>query len=108
MITDYLKYLQQKGESPHTIISYMNDLYKFFHDLGIHPGDVITKTDIRKWISHDPSRGRSTFANSNINRRLNALRNFYDWAERNKKVQNNPMNDIEDLKLAGNDYEKIL
>ncbi|MEW9674085.1 tyrosine-type recombinase/integrase [Ammoniphilus sp. 3BR4] len=109
MITDYLKHLQQKGKSPHTIVSYMNDLHKFLDDLGIQPGDYITETDVRKWISQmiRPEEGQP-LANATINRRLNSLRSFYDWALRNKKVKHNPMRDIEDLKSADEDHEKIM
>ncbi len=66
MITDYLKHLQQKGKSPHTIVSYMNDLHKIPDDLGIQPGDYITKMDVKKMDqSDDPTGGRSAFSECN-------------------------------------------
>src|SRR5690606_24173195 len=43
-----------------------------------------------------------------INRRLNSLRSFYTWATKNKKLQNNPMQDIQDLKSVDEDNEKIM
>ena len=101
MLSDYLKHLQQKGKSPHTIVSYMNDLHKFLDGLSIQPQDYIAEMDVRKWISQmiRPKEGQS-LANTTINRRLNSLRSFYNWAQRNKKVKNNPMHDIEDFEIC--------
>ena len=45
---------------------------------------------------------------STINRRLNSLRSFYAWATKNKKIQQNPMQEIQDLKSADEDSEKIM
>jgi site-specific recombinase XerD len=35
MLNEYVTYLQEKGASPNTIISYTNDLNIFFNDLHI-------------------------------------------------------------------------
>ncbi len=109
MITDYLNHLHQKGKSQHTVVSYLNDLHKFLDGLNIQPHDYVTETDVRKWISKmmRPEEGKP-LAISTINRRLNSLRSFYDWAHRNKKVKHNPMSDIEDLKTADEDHESIM
>ncbi|MGG3748124.1 site-specific integrase, partial [Heyndrickxia faecalis] len=47
MLNEYVTYLQEKGASQNTIISYTNDLNMFFHDLHIHPDDYVTPADIR-------------------------------------------------------------
>jgi site-specific recombinase XerD len=49
-----------------------------------------TTTDVRKWINHMlyPNDGKQ-LAITTINRRLNSLRSFYSWAQKNKKLQHN-------------------
>lgn len=92
-----------------TIISYTNDINSFFHELNIKPGDYVTAADIRKWIHKmlNPT-DIKPLAISTINRRLNSLRSFYSWTVKNKKLQHNPMEEIQDLKSADEDYEKIM
>ncbi|MEW9674320.1 tyrosine-type recombinase/integrase [Ammoniphilus sp. 3BR4] len=109
MLIDYLTYLNKKGLSRHTVVSYLNDLHQFFDATGIQGEDYVTETDIRKWVADmmRPSEGKP-LAVSTINRRLNALRSFYTWARKNKKFQHNPMEGIEDLKSADEDHETIM
>jgi len=109
MLNEYVTYLQEKGASPNTIISYTNDLNIFFNDLHIRPGDYVTSADIRKWIHQmlHPVEGKP-FATSTINRRLNALRNFYRWAVKEGYIEQNPMNSISDLKTVDEDQETIM
>jgi len=109
VLTEYLSYLEQKGKSPNTIISYRNDVNKFFEDIHIHPEDYVTASDVRKWLYGllQPKDGKS-LAVTTINRRLNALRSFYKWARRNNKISYNPMEEIEDLKSADEDHETIM
>jgi len=95
MLTEYLSYLEQKGKSLNTIISYRNDMNKFFEDIHIHPEDYVTASDVRKWVRKwlygllQPKDGKS-LAVTTINRRLNALRSFYKWARRNNKISKAP------------------
>ncbi|MCM2534763.1 site-specific integrase [Neobacillus pocheonensis] len=76
-------------------------------DLHIKPNEFVTSTDVRKWINGmlHPNDGKS-LAITTINRRLNALRSFYSWARKNKKLQHNPMEEIQDRKSADEDQEK--
>lgn len=92
-----------------TIISYMSDLNCFFNELNIKSDDYVTAADIRKWIDEmlNPTDIKPR-AITTINRRLNSLRSFYSWATKNKKLQNNPMSDIQDLKSVDEDFEKIM
>lgn len=109
MLTEYTSYLQNQGKSPNTINSYMNDLTIFFYETNVTPGDYVTATDIRKWIDMmlKPI-DIQPLAISTINRRLNSLRNFYSWAVKYKGLQQNPMQDIQDIKSADEDHEKIM
>jgi len=105
----YISYLQEKGKSQNTIISYTNDLNSFFDQLHIKPDDFVTAADIRKWIHEmlNPINVKP-LAISTINRRLNSLRSFYSWATKTNQLQQNPMSDIQDLKSADEDSEKIM
>ncbi|MCQ6282708.1 tyrosine-type recombinase/integrase [Bacillus sp. EB600] len=109
MYRDYILYLQKQGKSKNTIISYSNDLNSFFHETNIKPGDYVTAADIRKWIHLmlNPVDIKQ-LATSTINRRLNSLRSFYAWATKMKKMQHNPMQEIQELKSADEDSEKIM
>ncbi len=109
MIEEYISRLEKENKSLKTIISYRSDLNKFFDDLHILPEQFVTSTDVRKWISEmlNPRMGKP-LAITTINRRLNALRSFYAWAYKNKKLQHNPMEDIQDIKSADEDHEKIM
>ncbi|PLS15924.1 integrase [Bacillus sp. M6-12] len=109
MFSEYISYLEQRGLSHNTIISYKNDLNCFFDELNIKVDDYVTSADIRKWISEmmNPV-DLKPLAITTVNRRLNSLRGFYSWATKNNKLQHNPMNDIQDIKSADEDYEKIM
>ena len=109
MIQGYISHLQEKGMAYNTIISYTNDLHCFFNDLNIQSDDFVTAADVRKWINEMLNNSHiKPLAISTINRRLNALRGFYNWAVKNKKIQSNPMQEIQDLKSADEDHEKIM
>jgi len=106
---DYILYLQKQGKSKNTIISYSSDLNSFFHETNIKLDDYVTAADIRKWIhSMLNPMDIKPLATSTINRRLNSLRSFYAWATKSKKTQQNPMQEILDLKSADEDSEKIM
>lgn len=109
MFSAYISYLQEKGMAENTIISYTNDLNCFFTDLHIRSEDYVTAADIRKWIGDmvNPTDVKP-LAITTINRRLNSLRGFYSWAIRHEKLQHNPMQDIQDLKNADEENEKIM
>lgn len=109
MFSDYISYLKEKGLSNNTIISYTNDLNSFFNDMYASSGEYVTTVDIHKWVDQMVnSTDLKPLATSTINRRLNSLRSYYSWATNNNKLQHNPMREIQDLKSADEDYEKIL
>lgn len=87
----------------------MNDLSIFFYENNIKPNSFVIAVDIRKWIDTmlKPSH-IEPLAISTINRRLNSLRSFYSWAVKYKGLEQNPMQDIQDIKSADEDNEKIM
>ena len=109
MFLNYISFLQEKGMSQNTIISYMNDIKSFLKEMNLESNDYVTAADIRKWVNEMliPTEGK-TLAVSTINRRLNSLRSYYAWAVKNNRLQQNPMLDIRDLKSADDDSEKIM
>src|SRR3954468_3303664 len=109
MFLNYISFLQEKGMSQNTIISYMNDIKSFLKEMNLESNDYVTAADIRKWVNEmlTPTKGKA-LAVSTINRRLNSLRSYYAWAVKNNRLQQNPMLDIHDLKSADDDSEKIM
>jgi site-specific recombinase XerD len=109
VIEEYITSLEKQDKSPKTIISYRNDILFFMDDLHIKPNEFVTATDVRKWINVmlHPNDGKP-LAITTINRRLNALRSFYSWAQKNRKLQHNPMEEIQNIKSADEDQEKIM
>ena len=109
MFLNYISFLQEKGMSQNTIISYMNDIKSFLKEMNLESNDYVTAADIRKWVNEmlNPTEGKA-LAVSTINRRLNSLRSYYAWAVKNNRMQQNPMLDIRDLKSADDDSEKIM
>ena len=95
--------------SQNTIISYMNDIKSFLKEMNLESNDYVTAADIRKWVNEmlNPTDVKP-LAVSTINRRLNSLRSYYAWAVKNEMLQQNPMIDIQDLKSADEDSEKIM
>lgn len=92
-----------------TIISYTNDIKSFFNEMNLQSDDYVTAADIRKWVNEmlNPTDVKP-LAVSTINRRLNSLRSYYAWAVKNEMLQQNPMIDIQDLKSADEESEKIM
>jgi integrase/recombinase XerC len=109
MLEDYIAHLQKNDKSSKTVISYRNDILIFLEDLHIRPDGFVTATDVKKWIHGllHPQEGRP-LAITTINRRLNALRSFYSWAVKYKKLQHNPMVEIKNVKSADEDSETIM
>ncbi|MGX5439982.1 tyrosine-type recombinase/integrase [Bacillus thuringiensis] len=109
MLHKYRKYLIDKGKSQNTLLSYINDLQIFFQEMRLNPDSYVISNDIKKWIRDmlNPREGKALSV-STINRRLNTLRSYFSWAEREEYIKVNPMTDIKDLKVADEEYEKIM
>jgi site-specific recombinase XerD len=92
MFLNYISFLQERGMSQNTIISYMNDIKSFLKEMNLESNDYVTAADIRKWVNEmlTPTEGKA-LAVSTINRRLNSLRSYYAWAVKYNRLQQNPM-----------------
>lgn len=96
LIEKYLKYLQvERNSSPHTVISYRNDLNSFLVFCSTHLEipeenvDVksITRLTIRLWLGELSEEG---LAKSSIARKVAALRSFFKYAFKRGYLSKNP------------------
>ena len=74
-ITSFAEYLRARHYSPHTVLNYELDLRLFFGAAGKAPAEV-TWRDVDRFIARQHERG---LAATTINRRLNAVRSFYEF-----------------------------
>jgi site-specific recombinase XerD len=74
-ITDFCTYLQTRNYSPHTVDNYGRDLRLFFLACAKAPSAVAWR-DIEAFITHQH---QAQLAATTINRRLNALKHFFDY-----------------------------
>ena len=96
VIEKYLKYLQvERNSSPHTIISYENDLTSFLDfcssqfECSDEQVDVqhITRLTIRLWLGELSDQGLSK---SSIARKVAALRSFFKYSFKRGYITKNP------------------
>jgi integrase/recombinase XerD len=100
LIDEYLNYLSvEKGASPNTVDGYSRDLNRyaaFVSDLGIQDIRKIGSEELISYLARLKGGGLS--ANS-VNRALAALRGFYKYLLRMKKVDSTPVAHIELAKV---------
>ncbi len=100
LIDEYLNYLAvEKGASRNTIDAYSRDMNRyatFVSDLGIQDIGMIEAAEVISYLAH--LKGGGLAANS-VNRALAALRGFYKYLIRMKKVDSAPVAHIELAKL---------
>lgn len=96
LIQKYLRYLQvEQNASPHTILSYENDLNTFLVFVAAHQQldhdkvevDSISRLLIRLWLGDLSELG---LAKSSIARKVAALRSFFKYAFKRGFIQKNP------------------
>lgn len=84
-IGKFLKYLQHRGVSPHTIRAYRKDLKLFFE--GATATGKIEMGDIRGFVASEINRGNKK---STASRRLATLRSFFKFLHREGLLKTNP------------------
>jgi integrase/recombinase XerC len=95
-IVDFIGYLKvEKKYASHTCISYDNDLQQFAdflkHQYGLEEIDLIKHTHVRTWIVHMMGEGITPVS---VNRKISALRTFFHWLIKRKKLSINPMSKV--------------
>jgi integrase/recombinase XerC len=90
---DYLSF--QKRYSPHTIISYQNDLTAFFDFLLTQFGEselaAIKPTYVRSWLASLKEQGMES---KSINRKISSLKSFFKYQLRQQTLEVSPMTGI--------------
>lgn len=102
MVDSFLQYLQyQKRYSPHTLVSYRNDLSQ----LGAYLNRASAPTpithasfyEIRSWLASLSDDGLNP---SSLTRKMACLRSFYKYLLQNEVITQNPMQKIKGPRLA--------
>ncbi len=95
---DYLRY--EKRYSQHTINSYHKDLMQFVeYSQASGLKEPVIEADhklVRSWIMHLMDQG---LAARSVNRKISALKSFYKYLFRNKRVDHNPMDRVKAPKV---------
>jgi integrase/recombinase XerC len=90
---DYLKF--EKRYSPHTLLSYQNDLISFFDYLVTSFGGIeqaqISHIHIRSWLASLKDEGQTA---KTINRKISTLRSFFKYQMKVGVLQKTPMTKI--------------
>ncbi len=87
MIEDYLSHLQvERRMSPHTLDGYRRDLEAL---VAWAPGDIaqLKEADVRAFVAAEHRRGLSP---KSLQRRLSAVRSFYQWLLKHGRIAANP------------------
>lgn len=95
---DYLKF--QKRYSPHTILSYQNDLTSFFDFIELQYGSVllneIDASFVRSWLAGLKETGMES---KSINRKISTLKSFFKYQLKQGLLQDSPMATILSAKV---------
>src|SRR5580698_8719616 len=96
VIESFLNYLRfEKRYSPHTVISYQNDLHQFAdYLLSTYDEKEITTAryvQIRSWLASLMEIGMSA---KSINRKISSLQSFYKYCLKNNRIETSPMTKI--------------
>lgn len=86
--------------STHTIKAYMSDIGAFVEYLEDRPIEEATKNDLRSFVMVLVERG---VASTSVNRKISALRNFFNFLIRQQKIDKNPCSQLHALRT-----EKLL
>lgn len=100
-IREFLEYLKfQKRYSPHTIVSYKNDLVSFFDYLQAQYGETaasdIKPAFIRSWLAGLKQEGKE---GRTIARKISGLKSFFKYEMKQQRIQVSPMATIVAPKL---------
>ena len=86
-IDDFMRHLDARNASPHTIKAYNGDLEVFAAYVGLRPWKSIDHIAIRGFLSHLYDRG---LTKTSVARSLAAIRSLYRWLAQEGIVQQNP------------------
>ncbi len=91
----------EKRYSPHTVLSYSNDLSQFFQFLNENFGEVaidsMSHTFIRSWLASLKEAGMT---GKSINRKISTLKSFFKYLIRQEMIRQSPMLKVTAPKIA--------
>jgi site-specific recombinase XerD len=86
-IDRFRAYLERRQFSAHTVASYTLDLHLFFAEVAV-PLAQVSFREVDQFVEHQHQHGRAW---ATINRRLNALKHFFDFCLDQQWVAGNPV-----------------
>src|SRR6266581_964303 len=86
-IDRFRAYLERRQFSAHTVASYTLDLHLFFAEVAV-PLAQVSFREVDQFVEHQHQHGRAW---ATINRRLNALKHFFDFCLEQQCVGGNPV-----------------
>jgi len=86
-IDRFRAYLERRQFSVHTLASYTLDLHVFFTTVTV-PLTQVSFREVDHFVAHQHQQGRAW---ATINRRLNALKHFFDFCLEQQVVAGNPV-----------------
>ena len=86
-IDQFRAYLERRQFSAHTLASYTLDLHVFFTTVTV-PLSQVSFREVDHFVEHQHQQGRAW---ATINRRLNALKHFFDFCLEQQVVTGNPV-----------------
>ena len=104
----YMEYLtEEKKMSDNTKQAYLRDLKNFQTFIlkrGISGYEEASNAEIVAWLMELKASGRSK---ATVNRKLASLRNFYHYLEKEKRIQENPAENIKPPKISKKEIEYL-
>ena len=98
LLSFFINYLKnERNYSINTVNSYSRDLLQFFNFLGLDSSNInkVSIDNVRLWLIELKEKNLSS---KTINRKISALKNFFNFCEREKYVSKNPLLKIKNLK----------
>src|SRR6202163_3021804 len=96
-VADFLRHLQERNASPHTIKAYRGDLANFASYAGSRGWKQLDHVTIRGFLSQLYEKG---LGKTSVARSLAAVRSLYRWLAREGVVEQNPAKLVATPKLA--------